>query len=321
MAFVPLRGLQPFCWPQQHLRTGASCAQLATITTLASRSVYPSNVNTGVRHRATIVSQAAQKTSVLTYSETVAREMLSRACTKAAVSADAQERIVELASLLVVAGETHNLSGVRTLSGALVIHAVDALALLPTVDGADVRTIVDVGAGAGFPGLVLAIARPNMHVTLVEATRKKVDFQTHAISTLQLHNAEPIWSRAEDFGRREGRQSFDCAVARAVARLNMLSELAIPLVRPDGLFIAQKSMDTTQAEVTEAERAIRKLGGKLSSVDDSWTEIIVQETAEEYGEPQESTDLRHKCLVVVEKVKDTPAQYPRLHNAIKKKPL
>lgn len=247
--------------------------------------------------------------------------MLLRACTKAGVTIEAQTRIVELAKILVAAGETHNLSGVRTLAGALVVHAVDALALLPDIDASCVHKVADVGAGAGFPGLVLAVARPDLQVTLVEATRKKIDFQTHAISMLGLQNAKPLWARAEDFAREEGRETFDCAVARAVARLDVLAELAIPLVHSGGFFIAQKSLDRSHTEVSQGERAIRKLGGELVAVHPSWTELIVRDVAEQFDEKPQSTDDRQKCLVIVKKIKRTTAEYPRLHNAIKKKPL
>lgn len=247
--------------------------------------------------------------------------MLSRASDEIGLDAGIQANLHALARLVVAEGERVNLSAVRCVPGALVTHVVDALSLVPLLDEMDASSVVDVGAGAGLPGLVLAVARPEWGVTLVEAARKKVSFQETAVRELGLSNVEPVWARAEEFGRGEGRECFDVAVARAVARMPVVAELCLPMVRRGGLFVAQKSLDGTATEVRRGERAVKMLGGRVRDVAEAWTEELVREAAGEFGEGVEREDDRRKCLVVVEKVRETPEGYPRMFNAIKKKPL
>lgn len=246
-----------------------------------------------------------------------ARDMLAQVCSTANVSADARDSIVKLCEELIEYGTHTNLTGVKTLSAAIILHGIDSLSLIPTLDALSLSNtnIVDIGSGAGFPGFPVALARPDTRVTLVEATRKKVDFQKHVIDKLHITNVKPVWGRAENLDRENGNVMYDVATARAVAKLHILAEYALPLVKKGGIFIAQKSFN--HSELKEAETAIRILGGEIADVKTAWTEEMIDRGKEDEGGKYE----REKCLVVIEKRKDTPPLYPRSHAAIKRNPL
>ena len=164
---------------------------------------------------------------------------------------------------------------------------------------------LDVGAGAGFPGVPLKIVCPELRLTLLEATRKKVEFLLHLVDELGLKGVEVIWERAEALGRNPNyRERFDVVVARAVADLPVLSEFCLPFCRIGGRFIAQKGPEA-EREVDEARLAMERLGGRLREV----KEIALP------GQRQRRT------LVVIDKVMPTPAAYPRRPGIPAKRPL
>jgi 16S rRNA (guanine527-N7)-methyltransferase len=166
------------------------------------------------------------------------------------------------------------------------------------------ETAVDVGSGAGFPGIPLSICLPDVHFTLMDALGKRVDFLKSVIDALDL-NAEAVHLRAEDGARKpELRESFDIATARAVTRLDALCELCLPMVKKGGAFVAMKGPAAAE-ELKEAEKAIKILGGKLEKI-------------HEYTLPD--TDVTHTA-VVIRKVGTTPKQYPRSWGKIKKSPI
>ncbi len=176
----------------------------------------------------------------------------------------------------------------------------DSLVLLPQLG--DARTLVDVGSGAGLPGIPLKIARPEIQVTLIEADQAKAAFLVHACATLRLENVEVVARRAEEAGRDPRlRERFDVAVARALAPLPVLVELCLPLVRVGGRLLAQKTKDEDPAA---AAHAIELLGGKLSGV------LAAPSTAREAG-----------TVVVIDKERPAPAQYPRRAGVPARKPL
>ncbi|HVN66807.1 MAG TPA: 16S rRNA (guanine(527)-N(7))-methyltransferase RsmG [Candidatus Sulfotelmatobacter sp.] len=175
-------------------------------------------------------------------------------------------------------------------------HFADSLLLLEHRQ-LSAETVVDVGAGAGFPGLPLKLACPGIKLTLLEATKKKVGFLDHLIKTLGLTETGAVWARAEDFAAAH-RESFDLAVARAVADLRVLAELCLPLVRVGGQFVAWKEVDIA-AELAAAGPAIAQLGGRLREVK---------------THPQRS-------LVFLDKIGPTPAAFPRRTGLAKKRPL
>ncbi len=195
-----------------------------------------------------------------------------------------------------------NLTSITDPEQVTVKHFVDSLSAVPLICSA--TALVDIDSGAGFPGIPLKIALPSLHVTLLEATRKKVDFLKHMIATLSLRDASAIQSRAEDAGRDPvRREQYDVAVARAVADLAVLSEYALPLVRMGGIFVAYKGVDV-EAEVQNAGRALKLLGGR------------VRETV-----PVHLPGLEPRHLIVIEKVGRTPPAYPRRAGLAVQKPL
>ncbi len=198
--------------------------------------------------------------------------------------------------------ERMNLTAIVAPDQVLVKHMLDSLSIAPLVPPA--TSLIDVGSGAGFPGLPLKIAFPDLRVTLIDATRKKVDFIQHVIRELHLANATALQARAEDLGRDPAhREQYDLAVARAVADLAVLAEYALPFVRPGGLFIAQKGVQVDE-EIGSAAGALKTLGGRVR-------EIV----------PVHLPGLDQRHLVVVEKTSRTPPAYPRRAGLPVHKPL
>lgn len=194
-----------------------------------------------------------------------------------------------------------NLTAITDPAEAVRLHLLDCLALLKEYDFARKR-VIDVGCGAGLPGMPLKLAVPSMNLTLLDATEKKIAFLERIGTELELTDVQYIAARAEE--RPDLRERFDVAVSRAVARLNILAELCLPFVRVGGIFCALKSRASDE-EVTEAATAIRTLGGK-----------ILRET--DYTIPD--TDIIHRA-VWIEKIRPTPAAYPRRYAKIKQRPL
>lgn len=166
-------------------------------------------------------------------------------------------------------------------------------------------SLIDIGTGAGFPGIPLKILMPGLRLTLVESIGKKADFCRHIVDTLQLENVEVITARAEEVGAQDThREMYDAATARAVAQLNILAEYLLPLVRVGGFAIAQKG-NTAPAESQQANRAITILGGVIRPL------ILVMIPRVEEA----------RYLVVMKKIKPTPAAYPRRVGIPSRKPL
>jgi len=164
---------------------------------------------------------------------------------------------------------------------------------------------IDVGTGAGLPGLPVKILRPTLHMTLLDSSRKKVSFLQHLVECLELEGVESFWARAEDLGRDpHHRERYDVVLARAVADMSVLVELCLPLCRVGGRFVAQKGSDIGQ-ELGRAGPAIGLLGGQLRDV-----------------RPLHLPGLRDpRTLIVVEKVGETPSSYPRRAGIPAKRPL
>ena len=181
-------------------------------------------------------------------------------------------------------------------------HFEDSLAILQAVQLTN-QSMIDVGTGAGFPGIPLKIKCPDIKLTLLEATKKKIEFLRYIVSKLKLESVKIICGRAEDIAK-EQRGLFDIAVSRAVAKLNILCEYCLPFVKVGGLFVAYKEYQIEE-EVNKAINAIQILGGKLLEIKKVRlpnSEII-------------------RSLVIIEKVCPTPHKYPRRAGMAKKKPL
>ncbi len=321
MAFVVAPGLRAGLWASSVRRVCSQRRNICATVTTPDKS-HLTNFNPVSHDRAVPSNRKSQHER---FSEQTAREIFERTCAHANVSSEAALKIETLCKHLVRAGATTNLTGVRTFESSLVVHAVDSLSLLPnldrvTVDDDDALQVADIGSGAGFPGLPIAAARERWQVSMVEATRKKINYQHDAVGDLDVRNAIPVWGRAELLGE-DHRERYDACVARAVARMAALAEISLPWVRVGGYFIAQKSLDVSRRELTEAANALRKLGGEIVDVRQAWTEAIIREVMGERGEEAVVDDGREKCIIVVRKIAETPYMYPRNFNAIKNKPL
>lgn len=212
------------------------------------------------------------------------------------------EKLEIFSAFLVEKNKVMNLTGITEPKEVATLHLLDSLSLLPMADLKG-KSIVDVGTGAGFPGVPLAVALPESRVTLLDSLNKRIDFLREAGEQLGLTNAEYIHGRAEEFAA-DHRESYDFAVSRAVASLPMLCELCLPLVKVGGQFLAMKSSHTEE-EIASAKSAISKLGGKIVEVKD-------------YTIP--TTDVVHR-VVCIQKISPTPKKYPRRFAQIKKSPL
>ena len=181
-------------------------------------------------------------------------------------------------------------------------HLLDCASLLQTADFSQ-KSVIDVGCGAGFPGMPLHILCPSCRLTLLDSLGKRIRFLQGCIDGMQLSDIEAVHARAEEFAAKH-REQYDFAVSRAVAQLNVLAELSLPLVMQGGAFIAMKSKDSDD-ELEQAKKAIRLLGGEIEKVID-------------YTIP--NTDITHR-LVVIRKEQYTPKQYPRPFRKISASPL
>ena len=282
-------------------------------------------------------------------------QRLRRGLRELCLPEDAAPAMARYAALLLERNRVMNLTAITDPLEAADLHFLDSAAVLREmnhVQEADFsgetafagvsafagKSVVDVGSGAGFPGLPLRLLEPSLKLTLLDAQRKRVDFLREASALLGLPDVACVHARAEEFGRTDGpgggpvpgtgrgtdsgavpvvgqgaeieavpgagRERYDFAVSRAVAALPVLAELCLPLVRSGGAFLAMKSVNCDE-ELSGAARAVETLGGQV-------------ERCADYTIP--GTDVRHR-LIVVRKVRPTPAAYPRPFAKIKKRPL
>ena len=198
-----------------------------------------------------------------------------------------------------------NLTAIRAPEEIESKHFMDSLSLLPSLHSYQVHSLIDIGTGAGFPGIPLKIVEPSLELVLVESVEKKASFCQHIIDSLQLTDARVVIARAEALGQDKAyREQFDGAVARAVASLPVLLEYLLPLVRVGGIVIAQKS-SSVEEEIRLAKNACVSLGGGKMKI-----------------EPVSIPGLdATRNLVSIEKVKPTPPIYPRRAGLPAKKPL
>lgn len=214
------------------------------------------------------------------------------------------EQFQKYFELLAEWNEKMNLTAITDESGVALKHFADSLSLLNFVDIPQNSTLADVGTGAGFPGVVLKIARPDIKLTLIDSLNKRLVFLGEVCAQLGIE-AELIHSRAEDGARDEKlRENFDFVASRAVARMNVLIEYCLPYVKVGGVFCAMKGAQANE-EFKESLNAINTLGGKLENK-------YFFELPENGGE---------RAIAVVRKVKNTPQKYPRQSGKIKAKAL
>jgi 16S rRNA (guanine527-N7)-methyltransferase len=212
---------------------------------------------------------------------------------------DTARRLCDFGAAVVKQNEVMNLTAITEPDQVAKLHLLDSLSVLKTADLKGKR-LIDVGCGAGFPGVPVKIACPEVELTLLDSLGKRMNWLEQVLPTLGV-DAECITARAEEFAEKR-RESYDFATSRAVARLNILLELTAPFVKVGGAVLAMKG-SAAREELAEAKNAIAKLGLKLETVED----FPVDGTAH--------------SVIVLRKVKPTPAQYPRRYAKIKQSPL
>lgn len=213
-------------------------------------------------------------------------------------------QFVEYKNLIQEWNEKINLTAITDDEGIMKKHFIDSIKVFNFPELHNAKSVVDIGTGAGFPGVPMKIVRPDMEIVLLDSLMKRVNFLNEVIAKLGLEGIKAVHGRAEDFAKVEYRDHFDAAVSRAVANMTLLTELCLPFVKVGGYFVAMKGPGA-EAEIEEARQAIGMLGGKLEQV----IEVEIEES-----------DLKHN-LVVVRKVKPTPKQFPRKPGVAAKKPL
>ena len=216
------------------------------------------------------------------------------------------EKFYNLTVRMLCENEKYNLTAITDIDKIILNHYADCVTLSAKLKKG--ASVIDVGCGAGFPSLPLAIVRPDLKILAVDSTAKRINYVAETAKLLGLENVSAITMRAEDGGKNpEYREKFDYATARAVAEMRVLSELTLPFVKVGGEFVAMKGKNA-EFELSSAKKAIATLGGR----DTKCEEITLKDGV---GEP-----LTHP-LIVVKKKEKTPAQYPRPFAQISKKPL
>lgn len=229
-------------------------------------------------------------------------ELLRNGLSTLGLSQEGVPALLRYADLLMEKNKVMNLTAITEPADIATLHFLDSAALL-SLAAFQNKSVADVGTGAGFPGMVLRILEPSIHLTLLDSLNKRIDFLKEVCADLELRDVACIHTRAEEFAAGH-REQFDIVTSRAVASLPLLAELCLPLVKQGGYFLSMKSVDSNE-ELAAAVHAIEVLGGTV-------------ETTKDYSIP--GTDVHHR-LIFIKKVQKTPKKYPRAFAKIKKNPL
>jgi 16S rRNA (guanine527-N7)-methyltransferase len=234
------------------------------------------------------------------------KEYLKELCSemKLSLSDEQLDKLIRYKELLVEWNEKINLTAITEDREVALKHFADCLSVLCVRDISG-KSVIDVGTGAGFPGLVLKIAVPDIKLTLLDSLNKRIKFLQTVCDELGLDDVECIHARAEEGGKNPNlREQFDICASRAVAQLNVLAEYDLPFVKVGGEMLALKG-PAADEEIKNAGKAVKSLGGVLSSVED----ITLP-----------GSDLKHR-IVIIKKVNKTAGKYPRISGKIKSAPL
>ena len=230
------------------------------------------------------------------------KQLLHNGLTEMGLPTEGIPALIRYGELLVEKNKVMNLTAITEPHDVATLHFLDSVAMLTLADLKG-KKMADIGTGAGFPGMPLRIVEPSLRLTLLDSLNKRIDFLKEVCADLGLNDVECIHGRAEEFAANH-REDYDIVTSRAVANLQMLSELCLPLVKVGGYFLSMKAVDSEE-EVNAAKNAIKTLGGQIEKVVD-------------YAIP--GTDVQHR-LIFIKKIKETPKKYPRAFAKIKKNPL
>ena len=215
------------------------------------------------------------------------------------------EQFEKYYELLVEWNKVMNLTGITEFDEVMQKHFVDSVAAAKYAEMEKVNSLIDVGTGAGFPGIPLKIVYPHIQVTLLDSLNKRIKFLEEVVDNLGLTGIETVHGRAEDAAKKaEYREQFDLSVSRAVANLASLTEYCLPFVKVGGKFVSYKSVSVDE-EITQSKKAVYVLGGEIGKV-------------EKFNLPESDME---RALVIVEKKRSTPKKYPRKAGMPTKEPL
>ena len=213
------------------------------------------------------------------------------------------QKFYDYMNLLLEWNEKINLTAITEMNDVILKHFVDSMTILKYVE--DNKKVVDVGTGAGFPGIPIAIMNDNVDITLLDSLNKRLLFLKEVIDKLNLKNVNTVHGRAEDFGQdKSTREKYDIAVSRAVANMSTLSEYLIPTVKTGGICICMKGAEIEQ-ELEDAKKAIKEFGGKIERI-------------EKFVLP--NSDMERN-IIIIRKEKQTPNRYPRKAGTPAKEPI
>ena len=234
-------------------------------------------------------------------------DLMQKSCDneKIPFNQDKYMKFIKYKELLKEWNEKVNLTAITEDREIIIKHFIDSIKIMKFTPLMGAQSVIDVGTGAGFPGIPIKIINEKAKVVLLDSLNKRINFLNEVISELKLDGITTVHSRAEDGAREtKHRDAYDVAVSRAVANMTVLTEFCLPYVKKNGYFVALKG-PSVEDEIKDAKGAIKILGGKLEEI----IEVCIEES-----------DLKHN-LVIIKKVKETPAAYPRKAGIVAKNPL
>ena len=213
-----------------------------------------------------------------------------------------KEKVDRYLKLIQEKNKVMNLTAVDDYDEMWDKHVIDSVTIMPLLKKYEIKSLIDIGTGAGIPGVIIKLQDEDLKITLMDSLKKRINFLDEVVSDLDLKNVKTIHARAEDLAKTHEREAYDGAISRAVARLNTLVEYCLPFVKVGGYFFAMKG-PAIDEEIEEAKKAVKILGGE-----------ILENVKFDY-------DYGERNILVIKKNKPTPKKYPRGQNKAKTKPL